>query len=552
MAGGLEVTFSVLAKTQNEAAVRVLLGALDVSDRSVQIGVLRALLARRSATGQRELLRRWHTLGKRWKSIVADSGGRLSNAIRDAVLSPDEQLQANGCDAVLTLREYDLIPALITAAEEKSNPRAERSAETLLLLADALCEELVAPRDYQNRRDPHAVRAHVAGALERSVERFDHHKRREIVEAFLMLAGHENPALNHILQHPHDKAYVTLVHLLSHSSRPGVMRLILDSLDAPRAPSAIYSILARRKDVNFVRHMLKRFADAVPKTAENNLKHIDSFSWLRDDMNSLSALNGEEQRGAIHLAMASGMSRIRVFEVVDFILTHGAAAGRQEAARVLAEFRGAEASATVIRALKDDDPMVRAIAVSQLRERGIRGALKMLFELVDSPDELVREAARESLAEFTFERFLAIFGSLDDEMLAETGQLVKRIDPNALDGLRNELKSPLRVRRIRAIQMAVAMTAVAECESFIIALLFDDDHVIRVAAADALVQSPSVASRNALRDAILDRSQLVRDAAERTLQVFAEHEVLPRSAAGPLPLDLRGSLPASETGEAVS
>ena len=117
------------------------------------------LLARRSAAGQRELLRRWHTLSKRWKKIVADSGGRLSNAIRDAIVSRDEQLQLNGCDAVLTLREYDLIPALITAAEESSNPQAEHSAETLLLLADALCEELAAPRDYQNRRDPRLVHA---------------------------------------------------------------------------------------------------------------------------------------------------------------------------------------------------------------------------------------------------------------------------------------------------------------------------------------------------------------------------------------------------------
>ena len=60
MASGLKVTMSVLAKTQNEAAVRVLLGALDVSDPDVQIAALQAILTRRSATAERELLRRWH------------------------------------------------------------------------------------------------------------------------------------------------------------------------------------------------------------------------------------------------------------------------------------------------------------------------------------------------------------------------------------------------------------------------------------------------------------------------------------------------------------
>ncbi len=552
MTGGLELTFSVLAKTQNEASVRVLLDALDASDRDVQVGALRALLARRSPAGQRELLDRWHTLSKRWKNIIADSGGRLSNAIRDAILSPDEQLHQNGCDAVLSLREYDLLPLLITAAEDPSNPRAEHSAETLLLLADSLCEELAAPRDYQNRRDPRVSHSHVTGTLEQSVQRFDHHKRREIVEAFLMLAGHNNSTLHHILQHPHDKAYVTLVHLLSHSPRRGVMRLILDSLDDPRSPLLIYGILARRKDVSFVRHMLRRFAEEVPKTAQRNLKRIDSFSWLRDDMNLLSALNGEEQRGAIHLIMASGMSRLRVFEVIDFILTHGAAEGRREAAIALNEFRGEEASASVLRALEDDDPTVRATAVRQLRERGTRGAMATLLELIDSPHEAVREAARESLAEFTFERFLATFGTLDDDALAETGRFVRRVDPNALEGLRNELTSPIRVRRIRAVQMAVAMTAVSELEPLLIELLYDDDHVIRAATAEALVQSPSPASRMALRNVILDRSEIVRDAAERTLQAFARCNMFSPSAPEPLPLDLSGTDSAFGTGEVIT
>lgn len=542
---------SVLAKTQNEAAVPVLLSALEASDQNVRLSALRAILARRSAVAERELIRRWHTLSKRWKNIIADSGGRLSSVLRDAVLGADEQLRQNGCDALLTLREYHLMPALITAVEETSNPHAERSAETLLLLAESLCGELAAPREYQHHRDPHVVRVHVLGALEHSVERFDQHKSRAIVEAFLILAGHQNALLNHILRHPHDKAHVALVHLLSHSPRPAVMRLILDSLEAPHTSSAIYRTLAYRSDLCFVRHLLTHFVDEIPKSAKCNLKRLESFRWLRDDLNLLSMLNATEQRGAIHLTMASGMSRQCAFEVVEFILANGEVEARREAAKALTEFHSPEANAAVIRALEDDDPAVRAIAVGQLRERGIRGAMTTLVELVDSADEVVREAAREALAEFTFERFLASFGTLEDAALAEIGQIVKRVDPHALDGLRSELTGPLRVRRIRAIQMAVAMTAVAECESCIIALLSDDDHVIRATAADALVQSPSVAARNALRHATLDRSRIVHDAAEHTLQVLAECEVLP-VAPGPLPLDLQNTRLASEAEDAVS
>ena len=548
MAGGLEKTFSVLAKTQNEAAVRILIGALDASDRNIQVCALRALLARRSAEGQRELLRRWHNLSTYWKKIVADSSGRLSNAIRDAIHGPDEQLHRNGCDAALTLHEYAMLPALIAAAEQTSNSRADHSAETLLLLADCLFEELAAPRNYQNRRDPSLVQSHVSGALERSVVRYGQHKRREIVEAYLLLTGPRNGVLNHILQHPSDKAYVTLVRLLSNSPRRGVMRLILDSLNDPRAPAVLYTILARRKDVSFVRHMLKRFADGVPKTALSNLKQIESFSWLCDETNLLSALNGEEQRGAIHLVMASGMSRRDAFEVVDSILAHGAAEARREAAHVLAEFDRADASASVRRALKDDDSLVRATAARQLRESGSSGAMTTLFDLVQSPDEAVRDAARESLGEFTFERFLTSLETLDDDSLEVTGQFVKRVDPRAVDALRKELSNPLRVRRLRAIRMAVAMTAVSEVEPLVIKLLFDEDSVIRAAAAEALVQSPSPASRAALLEVSFDRSEIVRGAAEVTLEALTEFEMLRRPATNPLPPDLSGSGPAMDTG----
>ena len=552
MSNGLKTTFAVLAKSQNEAAVRLLRNALDAADPDVRTGALRALLSHRSAAADAEVIRRWHTFSKRWKGIVSDSNGRLTTEIRNALLGTDDQLHANGCDAALTLREYDLIPALITAAEDKSSPLASRSTATLLQLADALEEELSAPRNYYNRRDPHVVRSHVIAALERSVERFDQHQSREIVEAFLVLAGHENPVLKHILQHPHDKAYVTLLHLLSHSPRPGVMRLLLDSLDQPRISSAIYSILAHRNDIAFVRQMLMRFVDEVPRSMKKNLKRVDSFSWLQNGMQLVAELNGEEQQGAIKLTLASGMSRIGVFEVIEFILEHGTPEGRREAARALAEFRGVEADDAVLRAIEDDDSTVRAIAVGQLRERNIRGAITTLFELLDSPDRAVYDASREALSEFTFERFLATFGALDDAAIEETGRIVKRVDPLAIDGLRNELASPLRARRIRAIQMAVAMQAIPECESNLIALLSDEDQVLRSAAAEVLVHCPTNTTRRALRDAILDRSQIVRDAVERTLQTLAQHEVPPASLAPTLLSNSNHSGPSLETGEAVT
>jgi hypothetical protein len=539
--GGLAATFSVLAGTKNEAATRVLLAALDVADREIHAATLEALLKRRSAAGHRELLRRWHTITDRSKSVVAEKAGQMTGALRDAVLSSDRQLATNGCRAAVHLREYDMIPALITAAEDKSNQCGPLAAGALLGLTESLCDELAKPRDYKNRRDPHVFRNHIVGALENSAGRFEQHKRREILEAFLLLTDRENPVLDQILRHPHDPAYATIVHLLSHSERPGVIRLLLSHLDDAHTPTSIGGVIARRRDLPFLRCFLKRFREEIPHAARSQLKRIDSFAWLRD-MSLLSELDDDEQGGALHVAMASGMNRLRVFELVQLLLTRGTTGGRRVAAKTLAEFHGIEANGLIMKAIRDEDAIVQSFIAPLLRDRGIPGAMTTLLQLIDSPHAEVQAAVRKSLSEFSFERVITTFDMLDYQAQRETGRLTRLVDPKCIPRLREEFNSEVRMRRIRAVQMAVAMNVVVELEDEVISLLTDDDQVLRSEAAEALTQSDSQRSREALRDALLDRSPIVREAVEKTLQSFAEDglpvlEPARQTAIKPAPID---------------
>ena len=56
---GVEQTLGLLTDTANEAAVPVLVAALDSQDRAVQDGALTAILGRRRGSGSRELVKRW-------------------------------------------------------------------------------------------------------------------------------------------------------------------------------------------------------------------------------------------------------------------------------------------------------------------------------------------------------------------------------------------------------------------------------------------------------------------------------------------------------------
>jgi HEAT repeat protein len=517
---GLQTTFKLLSKTENEAAVQVLLPALDSAQRPIQEAALRAILERRSLVGQHEIVRRMHTLDEGWKAIISEYRGRMSQALRDAVLDSDPQICANGCQAILWFQEYDLIPALVNATEDDANPNSELAANTLLSLAELLYEELASPRNCRLRRDPQLVRKNVTGSLEESVKRFNKHKRTQPIEAFLLLTGRDNSTLMQILLDPHHYSYVPLIQTLTNSPRPGIMRLVLRFLDDPHAPSAMTSVISHRTDRKFVDHLLRKIGHQPSAGAQVNLKHVSSLAWLRGTAPLLDELDDIGQHSAVQLIMATGMKSSQAYEILNRLATSGKAGGRRAAVAALKKFSGTEANALVLRSLKDPDPQVQAAALAQLRQRGIPGALSILLGLVDSPHNIVRQAARESLSEFSFKRFLAAFDMLDDEIRRSTGILVKRIDANTLPMLTVELTHVSGKRRLRGLAIARAIAIVPEVEETIMELLSDTDHLVRVEAAIALADSDSQAVCDALAEAQHDSCVTVQEAAANSLRLI--------------------------------
>jgi HEAT repeat protein len=520
---GLEKTFEILGATRNEAAVAVLIPALDSPRPADAERALRALLKRRSPAGQREIVRRWHALSDAWKEIIRELPGRISSAIRDAIVGSDEQVRMNGCDAALVLQEYDLIPALLNAAEDEANPHAKEMAATLLELTQSLYELLSAPRDYSSRRDPQLVRQYVLQGLEASVRRYPKHKQNDIVEAFLLLAGRDNATLKQILRDPREPSFLAVIDALSRGIRHGALRLLLSYLDDPQAPHAVMNVITHRRDPMFLPLLLKKIGFEPSASAKSNLKRVEAIGWARD-LDVLEGLDDACQHAAAQMVLYSGMKRLEVFEILKWLIEKGKPGGRRAATAALAEFRGAEANALVLKALEDGDPHVQAIALAQLRQRGIPGALARLVEMVESPHAAVRDAARASLPEFEFRRYLAAFDMLDDNVKRSTGIMVKKIDPTTTASLAEEMSAPARTRRLRALEAAMTIGAVRDLERRVVELLQDDDHMVRTAAARALAQGNSPAIVAALREARRDRSVAVQEEAQRSLeQIMAGH-----------------------------
>lgn len=522
MSEGLTTTFQLLSRTDNEAAIRVLIPALDSPHPAVQEGALTAILARRSPAGGRELLRRLHTLPERWVAIVRQNHGRLTGTLRDAVLGTDWQMRVNGCRAAVWFREYDLIPTLLNLLEDRDQRHADLAGETLLELAAQLYEELAAPRDYSDRRDPQFVRRHVVSSLEDSVKRHGQHQRREALEAFLLLVRRDNVTFKQILQDPHHPTFLPMIDVLSHSSQAGIIRLLLSFLDDPKVPSAALSVVARRSDLRFVQYLLRKIGHEPSATVAQNLGRIESIGWLHSGQAILGQLDDAAQHAAVQLLISSGTPRLQAFSTIERLLLHGTTGGRRAAAEALREFKGADANNLALKALDDPDPAVQAAVVAQLRHRGIPGSLVRLVEMVDSPHAIVRTAARGSLEEFSFERFVRAFDMLDEGVQRSTGLLVRKIDPQTIPQLEAEMRSPSRTRRLRGIAIARAVDALEPLEPLLIELLHDQDHLVRTQAAAALAYCPTEASRWALGSALGDRSPVVQEAARKSLAEQAQ------------------------------
>lgn len=529
---GLGKTFAYLGSTPNESATPLLIAALDSANPAVVEGAVAALIQRRCSAGQSELLRRLHILAPGARAIVERQQGCLTHALREAVLGADNQIFLNACREILRTREYQTLPALITALEDPDQPNADLAATTLLALCDLLLEDLDGTGAV-GWHNPQAIRLRALESLELSVQRYPRHRRREVAEAFLRLASRETAGLLEVLNSPHQPGYLPVCDVLARGKHRRVIELLIAFLDDPVAPSAAITIIGRRYDAEFVAELLRKVATQKTPEVQRNLKRLEGIAWAFGDLAVLDDLSDELQQAAIDVVMHSKMKRAQSYRLVAHLLADGKLHARRLAASVFHEFTGAEANSLAVRTLNDADPQVQASLLLHIRARGIPGAVQRLIEKVNSPYDAVQQAARESLSEFNFDRYLASFESLEPDAQESTGDLVKRIDQATLPRLRDELRSGIRGRRLKGLAAVEALRVIEEVEDIVIELLSDNDAFVRAEAARLLARSTTPNSRAALEIATLDASPLVKEAAEQALQ----EQNQARQPAPPAPVD---------------
>ncbi|ADB18443.1 hypothetical protein Psta_3788 [Pirellula staleyi DSM 6068] len=521
MSSGPDITFKLLAETENNVADELLLVAVDSGNRALAEQALSALVMRQSPWGQQQVLRRWKGFAPNLKSLMSEHASWMSQTLRHVILHRDAELWPVACQAMIEMHEFDQIPQLVEVTCTPGDPLASEAANTAIELAELLHEELFRPRDYRNRRDPQIQRAFVLPSLERAASTASEHGQATIVEAFLLLAGHDNMTLRRVLQSPADRSFASVASALQFSTRTGIQRLLLSMLDDTTTPLGALTILARRHDLSFVRLLLRKVGNEPSPAVKANLRRIENIPWMQENLSILEALSEAEQAGAVQMAVLSHLPRSQSLAVLAAILRQGKLAARRIAATALEEFSTSAASELALRVLDDEDPTVRAAVVKSLRKRISPAVLSRLVKMLDSPHQVERSAVQEALEDFHFPRFLANFESLVPSIRQSTGAIVRKVDADTIPLLKIELLADSKIRQRRALDMMLALDVASSMIDSLTLLLSDEDQFLRLETLRVLATIDTPESRLAVRQSLTDSHPLVRDAAERILADFA-------------------------------
>jgi HEAT repeat protein len=440
-------------------------------------------------------------------------------ALKTAILEGDATHCKNACQIIALSGDVDLVPVLVRAAEDKKHHYGAEAAATVLELSTRIQQELSqwAAGDRSAAHDPSFKRHHVLISLEQSVSRYAEHRRKEILDAFLLLAPIDNSALQKILRDTAHPCHTPVVSELASTQDLGILERLAEMFRDTEIPPAALKIIARRSDERFIDILLNSLKRPVSVRVLHNMKSLAHVAWLEESRGRLLELDGRAQAIAVDLTMAAGLPRSSVFELITFLLQNGLTEARRACCQALAKFDGAQADQLVINLLDDPDAGVQAAAVRQLRARRVPDALHRLVALLDSRLPEVRDAARSSLAEFNFTRYRTMFDLLDEQSARTTGILVHKVDHSAQQKLAEELGSPSITCKLRGIEMALAMEATNDVREQLIELTSHENVSVRKEAVTALANCQGAAVISALKRAAADSNHTVAEAAQQSL-----------------------------------
>jgi len=519
MADGVIKTFDALGRTNNSHALNVLILALDIPRDDIRQNAVKAILKQRKPEGHVELLKRYHLYKDETRNLLEPFSGSMNKAVRQGLLSGDKQLEANSLQFVRDHEAYDLVPVVLEMLEEEQKREHHRHC---LEIVDELVNSLYehahhTANETKYLRDANVIKLRIVSALERACQRTDISGYEQLLENLFILGDLEVNEISKLLRsdgHPRRKYAEDL---LRNSDHPGIMQLILDFMGLSHPSYLAFRCVSERDDPQFVCHLLRNWPRSLSISQRKNYKQVQSVKWLENNVTDLQYIPAVLHVKIMHFMNVTSVPRAVKLRVAEWIVGHSGEEARRYAADFLEELNPGRMHALIETGLESDDEEVQAWATSQLRVKRIPEAFTKLIERLDSPLRQVQQAAREELEDFNLRRILTLYDLLDPRTCRLAGELIQKIDPDTLEKLSQEMTGPMRSKRMRATQAAIAMGVQEPMLETFVKLLEDEDILVRRTATEVVGQIVDQRSLDALQKMVDDPNPRIREIAQKAI-----------------------------------
>jgi hypothetical protein len=503
---GFDITFDVLARTQNTTVAHVLIPALESADHDLRMRAAQTLLSRGNEQGLGEVFLAIPQLGEKFAPYFTQFRKELVGAALKLLQDPPSLARV-----LPIIRQYQLTEtateiAKIALSSESFTVRME-AAEIVAELAWVLGRNERRPQTHSSTPRDHLV-AKLTEAVRSDVSR----RSPMLLDGFLSAVRWDDGVLKGIFD-ADDPVEGILIDRLSRSRLEGVVHLLAGWITRPRIPRSIQEVIKSRGDSLFRDQLIDAIGCDPTTTTVKNLRNLRPISCLRLKNVRWTEVEAKRQPALLRALAASEGDDLRVARfVLDVIREVESEEFEYVAAKIFSELKSI-----------DPDLVVRsALAASRDDQALLDPAVKTIVQLLDLAGlgGPLAEGARHALQALRMDTLLEQIDGLHPTTARRLGALVRAIDHESIPRVEALLRHSVSRFRLLGMKAAVAMDIVDELlESWkrYFQRTGADQAEARVAAVEALRHGESAETLALLQEIAETGTGVVRAAAVEAL-----------------------------------
>ncbi|GIW99342.1 MAG: hypothetical protein KatS3mg111_2675 [Pirellulaceae bacterium] len=521
-------TWEVLQRSRNMAVVAVLAQGLASPRSDLRRRALQSLIARDDEASRKEIVRAWSRLNADDRALLQKEAWKYPATIGD-VLQHGSFLEKK--QAIDMVGELDMVEAIDAVLHYAIKHRHALQAPANRCVLD-LCRRW--GQRARRGKDMRTPRNQLINALKRQLDDLEFHQNMILVDAWLAVVHWDDSMFRGVVEDEHSPLHSLILDRLRSSTDKEVLQLLAGFLVRPHAPRQAVDIAVARPEVELAIELAEMSEES---SMAGTMRHLRSLPPLRcvQDATQVDRRIGEATYRKFWRIVAA--STDDVFLVLRGALEMAAIGGES--------FEQAAAEMLHFGRCCHPDAIVPALQENLLTgDAEARQTLLKLCQWLESESKSLRSAAIRFFERFDFEHLMERMRQWPTQMCQAMAMLTARVDPEAMEKLRRELRNASPQRRFTALLVVQALGWADRLTDELMKMLDDPKLEIRVKAIDLLSAIEYEPLVKLIPELLADTNTDIQDAADR-----AARRLLMKRSSPPIPSS--SDAPGSMTTEGV-